>query len=72
MITDGEGVKFGIDVDALFLFETKKQSLKKVLDKMIQTTAKIKTMGAPPKHFGDPSWINDMTAIMQDVAELLK
>jgi len=72
MITDGEGVKFGIDVDALFLFENKKQSMKKVLDKIVQTTAKMKSMGAPTKHFGQPDWIKDMMAIQQDIAELLK
>jgi len=72
MITDGEGVKFGIDVDALFVFETKKQSLKKVLDKIVQTTAKMQSMGAPTKHFGQPDWIKDMMAISQDIAEFLK
>jgi hypothetical protein len=72
MITDGEGVKFGIDVDALFLFETKKQSMKKILVKMLETTAKIQTKGAPPQHFGNPDWINDVLAIKQDIAELLK
>ena len=72
MITDGEGVKFGIDVDALFMFETKKQSLKKILDKVCDVSAEIQTKGAPPQHFGSPDWIQKVLAIKQDIAELLK
>jgi hypothetical protein len=72
MITDGEGVKFGIDVDALFLFETKQQSLKKILDKMCKATSEIKTKGAPPEHFGSPEWIQEILAIREDIAALLK
>jgi hypothetical protein len=72
MITDGEGVKFGIDVDALFMFETKKQSMKRILDKMLETTAKVHTNGAPTQHFGSPDWVSDVLAIKQDVAGLLK
>jgi len=72
MITDGEGVKFGIDVDALFMFETKQQSMKKVLDKICDVTAEIQTKGAPPQHWGSPDWIQKMLAIKQDVAGLLK
>jgi len=72
VLTDGEGTKFGIDVDALFMFETKKQSLKKVLDKICEITADIQTKGAPPQHFGSPDWIQKMLAIKKDVAELLK
>jgi len=72
MITDGEGTKFGIDVDALFMFETKQQSMKKVLDKICDVTAEIKTKGAPPQHIGNPEWILKMLAIKQDIAGLLK
>ena len=72
MVTDGEGVKFGIDVDALFMFETKKQSLKKILDKVCDVNAEIQTKGAPPQHFGSPEWIQKVIAIKQDIAELLK
>jgi hypothetical protein len=72
MITDGEGVKFGIDVDALFMFETQQQSMKKVLDKICEVTAEIQTKGAPPQHFGSPDWIQKMLAIKDEIAKLLK
>lgn len=72
MITDGEGVKFGVDVDALFMFETKQQSLKKILDKICQVTSEIQTKGAPPQHFGSPDWKQKILAIKQDIAALLK
>jgi hypothetical protein len=72
MITDGEGVKFGIDVDALFMFETKQQSMKKILEKICDVTAEIETKGGPPQHVGSPSWIQKMLAIKQDVAAFLK
>jgi hypothetical protein len=72
MITDGEGVKFGVDVDALFMFETKQQSLKKILDKVCDVTSEIQTRGAPPRHNGSPDWIQKMLAIKRDIAALLK
>jgi hypothetical protein len=72
MITDGEGLKFGIDVDALFVFETKQQSMKKVLDKMVEVTAEIQTKGGPPQHVGSPDWIQKVLAIKNDIAALLK
>jgi len=72
VMTDGEGTKFGIDADALFMFETKRQSLKKVLEKMVNTVAKIETKGAPPQHLGSPDWITEMKKILPDIAELLK
>jgi hypothetical protein len=72
MITDGEGVKFGVDVDALFLFETKQQSLKKILDKITQVMSEIQTKGAPPQHAGSPSWIQKVLAVQKDIAALLK
>jgi len=72
VITDGEGVKIGVDVDALIMFETKKQSLKKVLDKMCEITSEIQTKGAPPQHFGSPDWIQKVLAIKNDIADLLK
>jgi hypothetical protein len=72
LITDGEGVQFGIDVDALFLFETKQQSLKKILDKITQVMSEIQTKGAPPQHVGSPDWIQKVLAIQQDTAALLK
>jgi hypothetical protein len=46
--------------------------MKKILDKMLETTAKIQTKGAPPQHFGSPDWVNDVLAIKMDIAELLK
>jgi hypothetical protein len=72
MITDGEGVKFGIDVDALFMFETKQQSMKKILDMMCDVTAEIETKGPPPQHVGTPVWVQKMLAIKQDIAAFLK
>ncbi|MDR0512955.1 MAG: hypothetical protein LBG93_07620 [Treponema sp.] len=72
VITDGKGAKFGIDVDDLFMFETKKQSMKKILEKMCDVTAEIETIGAPPRHLGEPNWIMKVLAIKDDVAEFLK
>ena len=72
MITDGQGVKFGVDVDALFMFETKQQSMKKILDKMCDVNAEIKTFGPPPQHQGRPDWVQKVLAIKNDIAELLK
>jgi hypothetical protein len=72
MITNGEGLKFGVDVDDLFVFETKKQSMKKVLEKMVDVTAEIQTKGGPPQHVGSPDWIQKILAIKNDIADLLK
>jgi hypothetical protein len=72
MITNGEGTKIGIDVDGLIMFETQIMSLKKVLDKIIDTTAEIQTKGGPPQHWGSPDWIQKMLAIKPDVAGLVK
>jgi hypothetical protein len=72
LITDGEGLQFGVDVDALFLFETKNQSMKKVLNKILDVVAKIQTKGAPPQHVGDPVWVQELLAIKPDIAALLK
>lgn len=72
LMTDGEGTKIGIDVDALFLFETKQQSLKQVLDKITQVMSEIQTKGGPPQHVGSPDWIQKVLAIKEDIAALLK
>lgn len=72
MITDGEGLKFGIDVDALFLFETKQKSLKEILEKMLDEIAAIQTQGAPPQHVVSPVSIQKLQAIKMDIAQLLK
>ena len=72
VVTDGGGTKFGIDVDSLFMFETQKQSLRKVLDRICEVAAKIQTKGAPPQHFGSPDWIQEMLGIQKDIGELLK
>ncbi|MDR1175323.1 MAG: hypothetical protein LBK83_07635 [Treponema sp.] len=72
IITDGEGLKFGVDVDALFFFETRAQSLKKILDNIIDTAAKITTIGGPPSHKVSPASIQELTAIKQDINQLLK
>jgi hypothetical protein len=72
MITDGEGVQFGIDADALFLFATKEQSLKKVLDTLVDEIVAIQTIGAPPKHTVSPESAQKLIAIKQEVAKLLK
>jgi len=72
VVTDGEGTRFGVDADSLLLFETRKQSLKKVLEKICDATAGIETKGAPPQHYGSPDWVQKMLAIKDDIAELLK
>lgn len=72
VITDGDGLKMGVDVDALFLFETKQQSLKKVLEKLIDEIVAIQTKGAPPLHVLSPDSMQKLRAIKQDIAQLLK
>ncbi len=72
MITDGEGVKFGVDVDALFFFETKQKSLKEILEKLIDEIAAIQTQGAPPQHVVSPASVQKLQLIKLDIAQLLK
>jgi hypothetical protein len=72
MITDGEGVKFGVDADALLLIATKEQTLKKILEKLIDEITGMQTIGAPPKHDVSPASIQKLLAIKQDIAKLLK
>jgi hypothetical protein len=72
MITDGKGLKFGVDVDSLFMFETKQQSLKKILDNMILVMSEIQTNGSPTQHAGFPTWVQKVLAMQNDVAALLK
>jgi hypothetical protein len=72
LVSDGKGVNFGINAEDLFIFETKAQSLKKILDKIIDETAAIKTKGPPPQHVVTPSSQMKLKAIKNDVAALLK
>jgi hypothetical protein len=72
VITDGEGVKLGIDTDALLLFETRSQSLKKILDEILDEVSAIQTKGAPPQHVVSPDSIQKLQAIKQEIAKLLK
>jgi hypothetical protein len=72
IITDGEGLKLGVDEAALFLFATKEQSLKKILEKLIDEIISIQTIGGPPKHTVSPDSMQKLAAIKQDIAKLLK
>jgi hypothetical protein len=72
LVSDGKGVQFGINAEDLFVFETKVQSLKKILDKIIDETAAIQTKGAPPQHWVSPGSQQKLKAIKTDVAALLK
>jgi hypothetical protein len=72
IITDGEGMKFGIDADGLILFATKEQTLKKVLEKLIDEITAIQTIGGPPRHTISPDSAQKLTAIKQEIAKLLK
>lgn len=72
LVSDGKGVQFGINAADLFIFETKSQSLKKILDKIIDETAAIKTKGPPPLHIVTPASQLKLKAIKNDVAALLK
>ena len=72
VITDGEGLKLGVDVDSLFMFETKSQSLKAILEKLIDEITGMQTMGPPPKHKVSPGSVAKILAIKQDIAGLLK
>jgi hypothetical protein len=72
LVSDGTGVQFGVNAADLFIFETKAQSLKKILDKMIDETAAIKTRGPPPQHIVTPASQLKLKAIKNDVAALLQ
>ncbi len=72
VITDGDGLKLGVDVDSLFLFETKSQSLKAILEKLIDEITGMQTMGPPPRHKVSPVSVQKLQAIKQDVSKLLK
>jgi hypothetical protein len=72
LITDGEGVKLGIDVDALLMFETKSQSLKKILYKILDEVAAIQTKGVPPQHVVSPDSIQKLMAIKAEIDKLVK
>ena len=72
MITDGEGIKLGIDVDSLLLFETKNQSLKKILYKILDEVAAIQTKGDPPQHVVSPDSIKNILAIKSEIDKTVK
>jgi hypothetical protein len=72
VITDGDGLKLGVDVDALFLFETKQQSLKSILDELIDEVAALRTQGPPPSHVVSPVSVKKLQAIKAKIAQLLK
>lgn len=72
MITDGQGLKLGVDVDSLFLFETKQHSLKSILDELIDEVAALKTQGPPPSHVVSPVSIQKLQVIKTKIAQLLK
>jgi len=72
VITDGDGLKLGVDVDSLFMFETKSQSLRAILEKLIDEIAAIQTQGAPPQHIVSPISVQKLQAIKLEIAKLLK
>jgi hypothetical protein len=72
VITDGEGLKLGVDVDSLIMFKTKTQSLKAILEKLIDEIAGMQTMGPPQKHRVSPDSVAKILAVKQDIAGLLK
>lgn len=72
VITDGDGLKLGVDVDALFLFETKQQSLKGILHELIDEVAALRTQGPPPSHVVSPVSVQKLQAIKSKIAQLLK
>lgn len=56
----------------LFLFATKEQSLKKILEKLIDEITVIQTIGASPKHDVSPQSIQKLKSVKEDIAKLLK
>ncbi|MBN2536374.1 MAG: hypothetical protein JXB88_26055 [Spirochaetales bacterium] len=72
VITDGNGLKLGVDIDSLFLFETKHQSLKSILNELIDEISAIKTQGPPPTHMVSPVSVQKLKAIKTRIAQLLK
>lgn len=72
MITNGEGVQIGIDVDSLLLFETQSQSLKKILYKILDEVSAIQTKGVPPQHVVSPDSIQKIQAIKPEIDKLIK
>lgn len=72
IITDGEGLKLGVDIDALFLFETKNQSLKSILEELIDEVSAIQTQGPPPSHVVSTVSVQKLQNIKTKIAQLLK
>ena len=72
VITDGEGVRLGVDVDALIMFETANQSLKEILDTLINEITAIQTQGSPSQHVISPVSMQKLSAIKTKIAQLLK
>jgi hypothetical protein len=71
-VTDKEGAKIGIDTDSLLYIQSKQKTLREILEKLIEKTAGIKTMGAPPRHIVSPDSRTALLAIKDDIGGLLK
>lgn len=72
VVTDGAGTTFGIDVDSLFRFETGAQSLKGILNALIDEIAALQTQGPPPSHFVSPISVQKLLALKTEIAKLVK
>ena len=71
-VSSKDGAKVGVDTDSLLLFKSAQQSLKAVLDKIVDETAAIQTQGAPPQHVVSPVSVQKLLAIKPEIAKLLK
>jgi hypothetical protein len=71
-ITDKNGAKIGIGTDSLVYMQSKQKTLKEILEKMIDKTASIKTMGSPPQHVVSPDSQSELLMIKQDISQFLK
>ncbi len=64
--------KFRISSSGLFELATSAQSLKAILEKIIDQTAAIKTIGSPPQHVVSPDSQSALKAIKDELAQLLE
>jgi hypothetical protein len=71
-ISDKNGAEIGIDKDSLLLIKSKEQTLRAILEKLVNKTAGIKTMGGPPQHAVSPDSQEALVAIKRDIAQLFK
>jgi len=72
ILTDGKGGVFKMSGDGLFALLNNSQSLKVVLESIVDGFINMVTVGAPPTHTLDPAQITKMTKLKTDIGLLFK